>query len=156
MEERQRRIALDCARYRQQAAIIYGNSLEEKNEAGQNGSDIEEESDKEEEESSQDGGDELQSSTSNSKSYSRASYLPTKDSCLRRIMDEHKCMLKGSFRDNSCLWGIGTNRVKDPVASRATKPDDWYQSRFKGFTWLPLDSFGTIVDIHKIWIADTL
>lgn len=86
--------------------------------------------------------------TSNSrKKYSRSSYMPKKDTCLYRLMQQHEAKWKNPFSKKESLW---SDKRPDPVTMNSKDPEHWYASRFEVFNWIPFDSFGTLVNIEEI------
>ena len=75
--------------------------------------------------------------------------MPPKGSCLYSSMEEIQQQMKRGKATFLTKLAYGPSHA-DPVAAGSYSPDDWYPSRFNHFIWMPMDSFGTMVDLKRI------
>jgi len=54
----------------------------------------------------------------------------------------------GAFAVKDRMWYQGNS--KDPVLSNASSPEAWYKSKFDYFVWMPMDMFGTSLDLSNL------
>jgi hypothetical protein len=104
-------------------------------------------SEREEEEGNDDQNEE---EDADSRKYKRAAYMPPEKSCLFTQMKniEEKWKKSPAFTAKDRMWYQGNS--KDPVASNANSPEAWYKSKFDYFVWMPMDMFGTSVDLGTL------